>query len=258
MHFNPSSFLRKKLEAGELCLGIFHLTANSHVSEALSTTLLDWLVYDMEASPASKEGVVHFLQSLKGSGVAGMVRPALSEHSAIEQALDAGAAGMIIPKIDTKEGCQRVVAAAKYPPLGKRGVNPVRASGYFSDVKSYFNSANAETLIFVQAESRQAVENIESILSVDGLDGVFVGCGDLAMDLGCAGEMDSPAMVAAIKTVLQACQKHKKVPGIFAYSLDLAKQFIADGYQLVAFGNDIGLLKQAVGHNLDALKRWLK
>jgi len=251
---NSSKNLRHKLEKNEPCLGLFHLTASCIVSEAMSVSNIDWLVYDMEASPASKIGLVQFLQSMKSSSVTPLVRTQSKEHEHIEQVLDAGACGIIIPKVDDKATCEKVVRAVKFPPLGCRGLNPVRASSYFTNVKEYIEKANNHILVFVQIESRQAVKNIDDILSVDGVDGVFVGCGDLSMDLDCPGEMYNESLLGAIKNVLNACKTRKKFPGIFAYDMDLAEKFIRDGYKFVAFGNDITVLKRAIEKDCISLK----
>lgn len=254
MYFNPSQRLRKKLDQGKACLGLFHLTANSLISEALGTSPIYWLAYDMEASPTDRMGALHFLQSLKGGDVTCVVRAQNNQHEYIEQILDLGVSCMIFPKVNDRSTCEQIVRAVKYPPVGRRGVNPVRASFYFSRVKNYLSEANDQTLIFVQIESQTAVNNIDEILSVPEIDGIFIGCGDLAMDLGCPADMTNHLLLQAITNVLAACKKHRKYPGIFAYNLELAKKFIADGFLLIAFGNDIGALQKSISSDCEFLR----
>jgi 2-keto-3-deoxy-L-rhamnonate aldolase RhmA len=255
MFLNPLNQLQYKLRDGQVCLGLFHLTASALVSEALAQSPIDWLVYDMEASPADRMGALHFLQSLKGSSVTAVVRTRSLQHEHIEQVLDLGVGCIIFPKVTDRRTCEQVVNAINYPPTGRRGVNPVRASGYFGKVKEYFAGANDNKLAFVQIESKAAVTNIDEILLVSGIDGAFIGCGDLSMDMGCPGDMSNPVLLEAIARVLEACKKHGKYPGIFAYNLDLAQRFIADGFQFVAFGNDITMLQKSVTSDCELLRR---
>lgn len=254
MFLNNSRRLKKSLDENRVCLGLFHVSASSLISESLSCLTLDWLVYDMEASPTDRMGLIHFLQSLKSSDVTPVVRPSSVDHAHLEQVLDAGVPAIIIPKVHTKELCQQVVSSCKYRPLGTRGVNPIRASNFFLRIKDYFANANDEILVFVQIESKLAVENIDEILQVKGLDGVFIGSGDLSMDLGCPGEMHSPVLLDAIDKVRDSCRKFKKVPGVFAYNNELAAKFINDGFKFVAVGNDLAMLQRAVIQNLETLR----
>lgn len=254
--FNPVMSLKEKLASGQHCLGLFHVSANSLVSEALAGTSLDWVVYDMEASPADKMGLVHYLQSMKGGHAVAFVRTQSDASEHIEQVLDAGACGIIIPKVETKQQCQKIMDAMRYPPRGKRGVNPIRASSYFTGIKQYFSSANDEVLAIVQIESELAVKNVDEILSIQEIDGVFIGCGDLSMSLGCPGQMDSEYLLSAIDTVLHACRKHKKIPGIFAYNAELAERFIKAGFKFIAFGNDIAMLQNAVNDGYKNLSQF--
>lgn len=253
--FNLSNNLKQQLEKGDAAFGLFHLTSNAVVSEALSVTPLHWLAYDMEAAPSDKMSLVHFLQSMKGSAVTAVVRAESCVPHHLEQVLDTGVSVIIVPKVDSAEQCMQISRAVHYPPQGRRGVNPVRASNYLKNVAEYFSSANKELLVFVQIESALAVQNIESILSVDGIAGVFIGCGDLAMDLGCPAQMESDKLLSAINTVLNACNSARKIPGIFAYNTKLAEKFTKDGFKMIAIGNDIAMLQKSVIADLDTLSK---
>ena len=246
---------KQKIELGEATFGLFHVTANSLISEALTATSIDWLVYDMEASPTDRMGIVHFLQSLKGSSVTPIVRVLKADNVLVEQALDAGCEMIVVPKVETAEVCEAMVNASKFPPLGNRGVNPIRASNYLTNVMNYFETSDNNTSVFIQIETKLAVENIDSLLSVNGLDGVFIGCGDLAMDLGCPGQMDSPVLLEKIDFILKKCIEYKKIPGVFAYNIDLAKNFAKDGFKLIAFGNDIVMLHKAINNDIETLTK---
>lgn len=249
--------LRERL-TDRAALGLFLLTASPLVAEVCSTLPLDWLVLDMEAAPVDRRDALAFLQAVRpgahGAPVP-FVRTACREHTHVEQLLDLGFLGLIIPKVHDRAAALASVAAARYPPLGSRGINPVRASGYFSDVPRYLHEANQGVSLFVQIESREAVANCSDIASVEGIDGLFVGMGDLAMSLGQPGDVTGPAMEDALTCVLEACRRHRKIPGVFAYNPQLGRQYVAAGFRFVAVGNDVGALRQGVSEIVRAVTR---
>ncbi len=246
--------VRARLNSGEPALGLFLLSGSSQVAELLSTLSIDWLVVDMEASPISPREVIQVFQALHNTRVAPLVRVPVNSHHLIEQALDWGAHGVLVPKVDDADAARLVAAAARYPPHGRRGVNPVRASAYFADVGAYLSNANARTLCMVQVESVRAVENARAIAGVDGIDLLFIGAGDLAYSLGQPGQVTGPQMDTARRRVIDACLEHHKIPGIFAYSLELAEQYLVEGFRFVAFGNDYKLLREAASGSLRRLR----
>ncbi|MBK7756274.1 MAG: hypothetical protein IPI35_07665 [Deltaproteobacteria bacterium] len=142
------------------------MSASSFLAEACSTLPLDWLMVDGEAGAFSKGDVLHMLQAMGGSDVTPMVRVSHLDRHTIEHALDVGAFGVLVPKVDTAEEAVDAARFCRFPPRGARGINPVRASGYFSDVPGYLAAANARTLCMVQIESAQAVENVNAIAAV--------------------------------------------------------------------------------------------
>jgi 2-keto-3-deoxy-L-rhamnonate aldolase RhmA len=245
-----SNSTKAKLARGEATLGLFLLSASSIVAEVCSTLPIDWLIIDMEASPVSHEGVLHVLQALSGSRLTPMIRVRALEHHGIEQALDLGTQAILVPKVDDATAARRAAAACRYPPDGRRGVNPVRASGYFSDVPGYLREANEQVLCMVQIESAEAVRNVQEIAAEPGVDVLFIGCGDLAMSLGQPGVVVGERMDQARVAVLAAARAHGKVPGIFAYGVDLAVRYLEEGFLFVALGNDVQALRDGVGLKL--------
>lgn len=241
------------LGRGEPSLGLFLLSASPLVAELCCTLPLDWLLVDAEASPVGREGTLHLFQAMLGSGVAPMVRVAELNHAAIEHALDVGAHGVLVPKVHDAAMAAAAAAACFYPPLGRRGINPVRCSGYFSDVGGYLAHANERTLCMVQIESAEGLRNAPEIAAVEGVDVLFVGPGDLAAALGQPGVVEGPAMDAACARVLEACRAAGKTAGIFAYSTALARRYLADGYRFVAVGNDLKVLREGVQGSLAAV-----
>jgi 2-keto-3-deoxy-L-rhamnonate aldolase RhmA len=239
---------------GETALGLFIVSASPIVMEACSTFALDWLLVDAEGSPVSNASILHMCQVLSGSPVVPLVRvPSLDQH-AIEHVLDLGAFGVLVPKVSSVEAAAAVVRAAYYPPLGRRGVNPIRVSGYFGDVAGYLGTANERTMCLVQIETREALACAHEIAAVDGIDGLFLGPGDMASELGQPGEVTGPAMDRASAIVLAAATRSGKVAGIFAYSIELGRRYVREGFTFVAIGNDIKLLRSALTADLAAVR----
>lgn len=246
--------VKERLLRKELTLGLFVLSGSAMVMEACATLPFDWLLVDAEASPVSNETILHLLQVTAGSGVAPFVRVPCLDHHTIEHVLDLGAFGVLVPKVDSPAMARAAVEAAYYPPLGRRGINPVRASGYFADVPGYLRHANQRTACLVQIETCDGLARADEIAAVPGVDALFVGPGDLASALGQPGDVTGPAMDEATRVVLKAARNHGKAAGIFAYSTELAQRYVCDGYTFVAVGNDLKHLRSALTDELQAVR----
>jgi 2-keto-3-deoxy-L-rhamnonate aldolase RhmA len=240
------------LKSGQGTVGMFIVSASSLIAEACATRGMDWLVLDMEASPAGRMELLGMLQALNGRDVLGLVRVAVNDQQMIEAALDAGANGIVVPKVSNAHEAAAVVRAAKYPPGGVRGVNPIRSSGYFGDMARYFREADDRTVVAVQIETAAALLHLDEIAGTPGVDILFVGCGDLAAELGRIGEVDHPDVQAAVAQVLRACHAAGKIPGIFAYSIELARRYYELGYRFIAIGNDVKMMLGSIEESLRA------
>lgn len=244
--------MRTVLASGRATRGLFLLNPSSTFAELAGTLGYDWVVLDMEASTLSKVDVVHCMQALNGSACSPVVRVSCLDRHLIEHALDAGAHGVLVPKVDTVADAEAAAAACRFPPDGERGVNPVRASGYFGNLTEYFARANDRTLCLIQIESVAAVRNADELAAVSGVDGLFLGMGDLACAFGQPGDVRGEKLDEARRAVLDACHRHGKFAGIFAYGLDLARDYLAEGFVVVALGNDIKFFREAAVDALDA------
>ncbi len=249
---HPLSHTDQRLAGDGPWLGVFLVAGNSMLAEACSMLALDWVVVDMEAAPMSKVDALHMLQAMSASNLVQLVRvPALDRH-VIEHALDVGAHGVIVPKVESREQAALAADACRFPPIGSRGVNPIRASGYFTNLAGYFASVDARTICAVQVETARGVEHIEEIVEVPGVDVVFIGVGDLACSLGQPGVPDGPAMDGARHRVLAATLAAGKVPGIFAYSDELARVYAAEGFKLIAIGNEVKFFLSGCAQSISA------
>jgi 2-keto-3-deoxy-L-rhamnonate aldolase RhmA len=235
-------------------LGLFLLWAEPGIAELCGLLSLDFVVIDMEAGALSRPDVMRMVQVLAARPVSVLVRVPSHEQHVIEHALDIGADGVVVPKVNTVAEAEAVVAATRFPPAGRRGVNPVRASGYFADLPGYFAAANERTLCLVQIESGAAVDRAAEIAAVAGVDGLFLGMGDLAMALGQPGDVTGPRMDHARAQVLATGRKHGKLTGAFAYTSDLARAYRLEGFDVLAVGNEIKLLREGVERLLGTIR----
>lgn len=250
----PEDGLRRAAEDAP-AYGLFLVSGSALLAEAAAYTRIDWAVIDMEGAAMTKADALHQAQALAGTGVAPIVRvPRLDRHD-IEFALDLGVAGVMVPKVDRAEDAARAARFSHYPPQGSRGVNPIRASAYYSASDRYFESANREVHCIVQVESREGVRNAGEIARTDGVDLLFIGTGDLAMDLGQPGRPGGPAFDQARQAVLAACAAAGKPAGIFAPSTGLARQYAKEGFRFIAVGNEVTFFVQSAALAVTMLRK---
>ncbi len=244
---------RKRLKSGDLLIGPMVTLSIPEVGEILAGTGFDWFFVDAEHSPAGAPQLQRILQGA-GPAMACLVRLAVADELAIKKALDIGAAGIIAPMVNTAEQAENVVRWAKYAPQGTRGVGLGRAHGYGLNFAGYVETANEETAVVVQAEHIQAVENIEAIVQVKGIDAVFIGPYDLSASLGRPGEVEHPEVIAAVDRVTEVCQKAGMPLGVFGVSAEAVNPYIKKGYTLVVAGVDTMLLGNAAKQLLKQVK----
>lgn len=242
---------RQRLRSGELLVGTLVTLGYLEVAEILTTVGFDWLFLDAEHGPFEAPTLQRFLQ---GAGMPCLVRLSASEEVPIKKALDIGAAGIIAPMVNSAEQAERVVRLSKYAPLGTRGVGLGRAHSYGLRFQEYVQRANEDVAVVIQAEHIEAVENIETIVQVPGIDAVFIGPYDLSASLGRLGEVDHPEVVSAVDRVTQVCQEAGVPLGIFGMSAQAVRPYIEQGYTLIVAGADAMLLGQAAQRLLAQIK----
>lgn len=240
---DPSEF-RQRLLRGETLLGTMLTLPSPSVAELLSSSGFDWLFIDGEHGPLGTGELLAILQAI-ASKTAALVRVPTGDGRAIQRALDLGADGVIVPQVNTAAQAAAVVGQARYAPLGGRGVGLARAHGYGFDFQNYLSSANDRTTVVVQAEHFQAVENIEEIVRVPGVDAILLGPYDLSASLGRTGQLDDPVVVAAIERVIAVCQQARTPIGYFGVSAAAVQPFRQRGCTLLVAGVDTLLLGSA-------------
>lgn len=249
---NPSEF-RQRLLRGETLLGTMLTLPSPSVAELLSACGFDWLFIDGEHGPLETGELLAILQAI-GPRTATLVRVPSGAGVAIQRALDLGANGVIVPQVNTAAQAAAVVQQARYAPQGGRGVGLARAHGYGFDFQNYVSNANESVSVVVQAEHIEAVENIEEIVRVPGVDAVLVGPYDLSASLGRAGQLDDPTVVAAIERVILVCQQAQKPIGYFGVSAAAVQPLRLRGCTLLVAGVDTLLLGTAARRLLSELQ----
>ena len=212
----------------------------------------DWLFMDGEHSPLSTLDWQRMLQAVGGRS-AGIIRVPEKSEAAIKKMLDIGADGIIAPQVNSADEARQVVEWCKYPPRGVRGVGLARAQGYGLDFASYVESANHDIAVIIQAEHIDAVNNIEDIAKVEGIDAIFIGPYDLSASMNKMGVIDDVEVVAAIDLVTQACQRNNIALGYFGVDAESVKPYIDKGYKLICTGVDAGFVTQGAQQVLQQL-----
>ena len=227
------------------------------LAEILANAGYDWLGVDCEHSEIDVEGFTALARGMYGRGTRPLARVRENNTLAIRQMLDAGAQGIIVPLVNTAEEAKKAVSAAKYPPQGVRGFCFSRMNEYGTKFDEYAANANDNIAVVVMIESKQAVENIDEMLAVDGVDGVFIGPYDMSGSYGLIGQTSHPVIKAACAKVVEACERHGKAAGLHLVKPDadsIAKT-IADGFTFIALGVDMIFLQQAAGTALATARK---
>jgi 2-keto-3-deoxy-L-rhamnonate aldolase RhmA len=244
---------RKRLRAGETLFGSMVTLPTAAAAEILADVGFDWLFIDGEHGPLETGEILAILQAA-GNRVACVVRVPGAEEAPIKKILDQGAEGIIVPQVNTAEQAARIVRYARYAPIGSRGVGLARAHGYGMRFQEYLETANERVAVIVQAEHASAVENIESIVKVEGIDAVLLGPYDLAASLGKMGRIDDPAVTDAIDHVTRTCQAAGIPLGYFGVSASALRPYLERGYTLIVAGVDTLFLADAAKKLLEELR----
>ncbi len=247
-----SNSFRQRLRKGERLIGPMVCLGSPEIVEILCGAGFDWLFLDAEHSPMSPLILQHMIMAARD--VPCVVRLPNHDEQWLKSALDCGAAGVIVPQVNTADQARALVRYAKYAPDGQRGVGVARAHGYGRGFADYIGRANEDTAVIVQAEHIDAVKNIDAITSVPGIDAIFVGPYDLSASMGKSGQVADPEVVAAIDKVAKTALAKNVRMGIFGVSADAVKPQLAHGFTLMAVGVDTMLLGQAARGLCEAMK----
>lgn len=248
-----ATHFRSRLASGEKLIGTIVTLTTPSTAEILADLGFDWLFIDGEHGPLETGEILSILQAV-GNRIPCIVRVPEAAEVPIKKVLDLGAAGVIVPQVNTAEQAADVVRFARYAPEGERGVGLARAHGYGIRFKDYLEAANDQTVVIVQAEHRDAVENIESIVDVPGIDAVLLGPYDLAASLGKMGQVGDPAVTGAIDRITTTCRRANLPMGYFGVTADAIQPYIEQGYTLIVGSVDTVFLISAAKQMLRELR----
>ena len=256
------NYVKAKLKAGKPALGVSISVMNPELIQTISDSGFDWVLYDTEHGPWSIETVNDIIQRTAGSTASPIIRVVWNDMNAIKRALDTGTFGIIVPWVSSKEDAERAVLYSKYPPRGLRGFGPGRAAKAWGITwEEYIKIADEEILIAIQIEREEAINRIEEIVSVEGIDATWLGPGDLSASMGLIGQFFHPKVIKAMRRMVEACEDTGVAPGIAAgagvekFGVEYVNKLIDEGFKFINIGGDLGLLNLGCKRFLDEINQ---
>ncbi|HIE2223557.1 TPA: 4-hydroxy-2-oxoheptanedioate aldolase [Serratia marcescens] len=251
-----TNHFKRALQEKRPQIGLWLGLCSSYSAELLAGAGFDWLLIDGEHAPNNVQTVLGQLQAVAPYPSQPVVRPPWNDAVIIKQLLDVGAQTLLIPMIQNAEQARDAVRAMRYPPHGVRGVGSALArASRWNRVPDYLQQADEQMCVLVQIETREAVKNLDAILQVDGVDGVFIGPADLSADMGFAGNPQHPEVQRTIDDAIARIRTAGKAPGILMANKALAQRYLEAGALFVAVGVDTTLLARAAEALADEFKR---
>ncbi len=247
--------VKEKLKAGKATVGTWVDMGNPDVVEQLSSLGFDWLTLDLEHGLMTIPDLQRMMQGMNGTDCIPLVRVPSNEPVYFKWALDTGAQGVVVPYVNSKEEVERAVKASLYPPQGIRGCGPRRASRYYSELKKYVSTSNDDVLVVAMIETQQALDNIDEILSVRGLDAIFIGPDDLSLNLGIFQQKEHEKFKSALTKVLEACKRHGVPPGMHCNENNI-NDALSMGFKFCALNDDDTFLNIGAKSCLQGIKGW--
>jgi 2-keto-3-deoxy-L-rhamnonate aldolase RhmA len=235
-----------RLRAGELSLGVGLRQARTvDIAKAMKTAGFDWLFIDMEHNAMDVDMAVQISVAAQDAGITPIVRVPGFQHFHATRVLDGGAQGIVVPHVDDAETAAQMVSNVRYPPLGHRSITGALPQLDFAPhpMGEMAETVNRETLLILMLETPTAIANADAIAAVPGVDALLIGTSDLTMEMGIPSQAEHPDVIAAYETMIAACRRHGKHPGMGGvYDPAIMQRYIAMGARLILSGNDLGFL----------------
>lgn len=249
--------VKQKVQAGGTSIGTFMLEfATTGIGRLAAEAGAEFAVYDMEHTGWSVETLRMLLATTRATEMIPLVRVPTTEYDFIARILDMGAMGIMIPMCESVAQAEKLVASAKYPPVGRRGAAFTIAHDDYTggDIVEKIRSANRETLLIAQIETVAGLNQVDEIAAVEGIDVLWIGHFDLSNSLGIPGQFEHPRFQDAVSKVLTACQRHQKVPGFLASDVSGGKALLDQGFRMLAYGGDLWLYQNVLREGVTALQ----
>jgi 4-hydroxy-2-oxoheptanedioate aldolase len=240
----PRNRFKHAIAAHHLQIGLWCCLCSNIAADIVRDSGFDWLLIDTEHSPNEIPDVLSQLQACDGGAATAIVRPAWNDIVIIKRCLDLGAQTLLVPYVQNPDEAKRAVEAVRYPSAGVRGVAVSTRASRYGRVNDYLKNANGEICLLVQVETRTAMDQLEAIATVGGVDGVFIGPSDLSASLGHIGNPAHPDVQKALETCVRRLKAVGKPAGILSGNEEEVRRYIGWGYTFVAVGSDVGLLSR--------------
>src|SRR5688500_7721113 len=238
----PENPFKRALRAARPQIGLWSSLSSNYTVEVIAGAGFDWILLDTEHSPSDLENVLTQLQAAAPYPSHPVVRVPWNDMVTIKRVLDIGAQSLLVPYVSSAAEARSAVSYTRYPPAGVRGVAGTTRATRFGRVQEYARRAHEEICVLVQVETQQALDNIEAISAIDGVDGIFIGPADLHASLGYAGEIANPKVKPLIDDAVRRIRKSGKAPGILTPNEADARHWLECGALFVAVGSDVGIL----------------
>ncbi|HET7298710.1 MAG TPA: HpcH/HpaI aldolase/citrate lyase family protein [Burkholderiales bacterium] len=238
----PENAFKRALRAGTPQIGLWSSLSSNYTVEVIAGAGFDWILLDSEHSPADIENLLTQLQAAAPYPTHPVVRIPWNDMVTIKRVLDIGAQSLLVPYVSTADEAKAAVSYTRYPPAGARGVAGTTRATRFGRIPDYARRAHDEICLLVQVETQGALDNIEAICGIDGVDGVFIGPADLHASLGHPGEIANPNVKPMIDDAIRRIRKAGKAPGILTPNEADARHWLDCGALFVAVGADVGIL----------------
>lgn len=240
----PHNAFKRAILTQQRQIGLWCSLCSPIAIEIVSYSGFDWLLLDTEHAPNDIGDILAQLQAAQAGPTSCVVRLAWNDMVLMKRYLDLGAQTLLLPFVQTRDEATRAVEFSRYPPNGVRGITRSSRASHYGRVRNYLDHASEEICLLVQIETREALEQIHAIATVDGIDGVFIGPNDLSASLGHLGNPQHPEVQAAIKDASTALRKIGKAAGILTSDGEEALKYISWGFSFVAVGSDVGILSK--------------
>lgn len=238
----PHNTFKRAIHEGKAQIGLWSTLSSNYSVEVIAGAGFDWILLDTEHSPNDLESVLTQAQAAAPYPTSTIARVPWNDMVTIKRFLDIGIQTLLIPYVCSRKEATDAVAYTRYPPLGVRGVAGVTRASRFGRVKDYAKRAHEELCLLVQVETKDALDQLEDICAVDGVDGVFIGPADLHASMGYIGETNHPKVVPIIEEAIRRIRKCGKAPGVLAFMEADIRRYLAAGALFTAVGADTGLL----------------
>lgn len=243
-----------KSSGGHPPVGTWILSANPLVAEAIGCAGFDWGVVDMEHAPLDVPGVVHMLQAVASTKMLPVVRVPWNDAVVVKRVLDAGATALMFPMIQNADEAERAVAATRYPPEGVRGVAGMSRASRFGTAHHHLKTANQHISVILQLETPAALQQVNAIAQVKGVDALFIGPADLSAAMGHLGEAHHPGVLDLMGQTAQRCKGLGMAIGTIGDTPELVAQYRAAGFDFVAIGSDLSLMMRGARSAIASLR----